>query len=113
MMPSNHPSTTGRQRKRSTAMPLTAVLLVGLLSAGCTATGAPEDELRFGTATRALRAQQFIAADAPTRHADTLPRADGRTMREAVDRQVDSFRKPPATHIINIGVGNGGGGGGG
>ena len=32
------------------------------------------------------------------------------SMREAVDRQVESFKQPPPTNIINIGVGAGGGG---
>lgn len=89
---------------------LAAAVLV-LLAAGCTtATGSPEYDSRFGDAARTLRAQQLIDPDAPRRNADTQPPVDGRTMREAVDRHTDSFKKPPATNIINIGVGGGGGG---
>ena len=90
---------------------LLATVVLALLAAGCTtATGSPEYDSRFGDAARTLRAQQLIDPDAPRRNADTQPPTDGRTMREAVDRQVDSFKKPPATNIINIGVGGGGGG---
>ena len=89
-----------------------ASLVLALLTAGCTtATGSPGYDSRFGDAARTLRAQQLIDPDAPRRNADTQPPVDGRTVREAVDRQVDSFKKPPATNIINIGVGAGGGGG--
>lgn len=103
-------STSDRQRTPPTTR-LTATLLVAALAGGCAGTSSPHYDSRFGDAGRALRAQQYIAADAPQRNADTLPPTDGRTMREAVDRQVDSFRKPPATQIINIGLGGAGGGG--
>ena len=91
---------------------LLASLALALLAAGCTtATGSPDYDSRFGDAARTLRAQQLIDPDAPRRNADTQPPVDGRTMREAVDRHTDGFRKPPATNIINIGVGAGGSGG--
>jgi hypothetical protein len=83
---------------------------VAVLAAGCAASTSPDFDSRFGDASRALRAQQLIDANAPKRNADAQPATDGRTMREAVDRQVESFKQPPPTNIINIGVGAGGGG---
>ena len=98
-----------RQRALPRATRFSAAVLAALLTAGCAATSSPGYDSRFGEAARALRAQQFIAADAPQRNADTQPPTDGRTMREAVDRLVESFKKPPAPPIINIGIGGGGG----
>lgn len=105
------PSTSAQKRKLLPATRLMAALLIAVLSAGCAATDSLDDDRHYGDASRALRAQQFIAADAPLRNADTLPPTDGRTLREAVSRQVESFKRPPPTHIINIGVGGVGGGG--
>jgi hypothetical protein len=76
-----------------------------LVLGGCAATASPEWDAQFGDSVRVLKAQQLIAPDAPTRNAQTRPATDGRTMREAMDRQVESFRDPPPTNVINIGVG--------
>lgn len=87
-----------------------AALAVALL-AGCTATS-PGWDSRFGDASRQLRAQQLIDPDAPMRNQGVLPPGDGRGLREAGDRYVDSFKAPPPSNVINIGVGGGSGGGG-
>ena len=77
--------------------------------AGCAATS-PAWESTFGDAARQLRAQQTLDRDAPTRNAQSAPPADGRTTREAMDRHVESYRSPPPTNVITIGVGGGGNG---
>ena len=87
-----------------------AALAVALLAAGCAASGSPGYDSQFGDASRALRAQQTLDAEAARKTAGVTPATDGRTMREAVDRQLGSFKEPPPTNVINIGVGTGGSG---
>jgi len=70
---------------------------------GCAASASPEWDAQFGDHVRILNAQQLIDPDAPTRNAQTNPRTDGRTTREAMDRHVESYRAPPPTTVINIG----------
>lgn len=82
---------------------------LAMLLSGCAVSGTPGYDSRFGEATRALRAQQLYDPMAPQRNAGVIPATDGRTMREAHDRQVGSFKEPPATSVINIGVGGGNG----
>ena len=77
---------------------------------GCAATASPEWDARFGDSNRMLRAQQTLDPGAPTRNAQMVPHTDGRTAREAVSRHVESYRSPPPTNVINIGVGAGGNG---
>lgn len=77
-----------------------------LVLGGCAATTAPNWDAQFGDSARVLEAQQLIDPGAPARHAQTTPATDGRTMREAMDRHVESFRNPPPTNVINIGVGH-------
>lgn len=81
-----------------------------LAVAGCSATGSPAWDARFGDGVRALNAQQLIDPAAPSRHAQTTAPADGRTTREAMQRHAETYREPPPTNIINIGVGAGGNG---
>ena len=76
---------------------------------GCAATS-PNWDANFGDSVRALKAQQLIDPQAPERNAQTTPPADGRTAREGINRHVETFRNPPPTNIINIGVGAGGNG---
>lgn len=78
--------------------------------AGCAATGSPEYDARFGDGVRALQAQQLIDPKAPVRHSQSTPPTDGRTTREAIARHGDTYRDPPPTNVINIGVGAGGNG---
>lgn len=89
-----------RALRKSVAAAATAALC-----GGCAVTGTPGYDRLFGDGTRALTAQQIYDPRAPLRHAGVVPATDGRTMREALDRQVGSFREPPATSVINIGVG--------
>lgn len=75
---------------------------------GCAATASPEWDARFGASARTLNSQQLIDPAAPVKNAQAQARADGRTVREASERQVESFRSPPPASVINIGVGTGG-----
>lgn len=77
---------------------------------GCAATASPEWDARFGDRARALKAQQLIEPGAPQRNAQQTQKSDGRTTREAMDRHVETYRNPPPTNVINIGVGGAGGG---
>ncbi len=80
----------------------------GLLAlGGCAATASPDWDSRFGDSARVLRAQQVIDPAAPTRNAQATPSSDGRTVREASERQVETYRNPPPPSVINIGVGTG------
>ena len=85
---------------------LTASLLA---LSGCVATS-PNWDARFGDGVRVLKAQQLIDPQAPERNAQVTQPADGRTVREGMHRHVETFRNPPPTNIINIGVGAGGNG---
>jgi len=87
-----------------------AALAVVLL-AGCAATATPGFDSRFGDSMRQLKAQQLIDPRAPTRNAQATPPTDGRTLREGAERHVDTYRAPPPSNVISIGVGSGGGGG--
>ena len=92
---------------------LTLVAAAALVAlGGCAATASPDYDSRFGDGARQLRAQQLIDPAAPQRHAQTSARTDGRTLREGMDRHGDTYRQPPPTNIINIGVGGGAGSGG-
>lgn len=82
---------------------------VGMALVGC-ASGSPDYDSRFGDAARALRAQQLIDPAAPQRHAGKTPPGDGRTVREGMVQQLESFRAPPQPPVITLGVGTGGSG---
>jgi hypothetical protein len=99
-----------RIRTLLAALPALAAMASVPLLGGCAASGSPDYDSRFGDAARALNAQQLLDPQAPTRNAGVTKPSDGRTVREAMDRQVDSFKQPPATNVINIGVGAGGNG---
>jgi hypothetical protein len=88
---------------------IAAAIVAPLALDGCAASTSPNWDQRFGDGTRGLLAQQLLAPDAPRRNAAASAPSDGRTVRESVDRQLDSYRAPPATNVINIGVGSGGG----
>ena len=72
---------------------------------GCAATASPEWDARFGDSPRALNAQQLIDPGAAARNAQAVAKGDGRTTRDAMDRHAESYRAPPPTNVINIGVG--------
>jgi hypothetical protein len=82
-----------------------AVAAAALSLGGCAATASPEWDARFGDSARALAAQQVIDPAAPTRNAQTSPRADGRSVREATQQHAETLRNPPPASVINIGVG--------
>jgi hypothetical protein len=84
--------------------------IASLVLGGCAASGTPAYDSRFGDAARALQAQQIHDPLGPQRNAGVMRQTDGRTMREAMDRQLGSFKEPPATNVISIGVGAGGNG---
>lgn len=87
-----------------------AAVLLALALGGCATSGSPEWDRHFGDSARQLKAQQLRDPAAPQRHAGTEPVADGRTVREAGDRYVDTLRAPPPNNVIQLGVGQGGGG---
>jgi hypothetical protein len=72
---------------------------------GCAATTSPDWDARFGDATRILQAGQLIAPDAPVRNAQQVPPTDGRSVIEAQQRMTESYRSPPPSNVIQIGVG--------
>jgi hypothetical protein len=84
---------------------ITAACLLAL--GGCVATASPEWDARFGTSARTLNSQQLIDPAAPLKNAQAQARSDGRTVREAGERQVETYRNPPPPSVINIGVGTG------
>lgn len=103
-----HPVLRRPQRATQPPLPLAALAAaVCLLAAGC-ASSPNGDHSSYGMATRALTAQQIRNPQAPQRNAAVTPATDGRTMREAMDRHVGSFKEPPPTTVINFGIGGGG-----
>lgn len=85
--------------------PLPVAAAVLLLLGGCAATTTPRLDAQLGERTRQLGAQQLIDPAAPTRHAGAMPRTDGRTLRDGVERHGEGWRSPPPSNVINIGVG--------
>jgi hypothetical protein len=81
--------------------------LAAVSLAGCAATATPGFDSRFGDSARQLKAQQLIDPRAPTRNAQTTPPTDGRTLREGAERHVDTYRAPPPSNVISIGVSGG------
>lgn len=87
-----------------------SVLAAPALLAGCASTS-PDYDSRFSDTTRALLQQQVADPRAGLRHADQQPAVDGRSVREAGARQLESFRAPPAPQQITLGVSGGSGSG--
>jgi hypothetical protein len=75
---------------------------------GCAMPASPNYDARFGSAWRTLQGQQVADPAATQRHANAKDSMDPRAAREARERYVESFAAPPATNVINIGVGGGG-----
>lgn len=92
----------------SGALTPSLIALAAALLCGCAATTTPRTDRLFGEGTRALFAQQVLDPGAPTRNAAVATKTDGRLMREAGVRAVESYKAPPPSNIINIGVGAGG-----
>lgn len=74
---------------------------------GCAASASPQWDARFGDSARALTAQQLLDPAAPQRHAQQVLGGDGRTVHEAGERHVETYRNPPPANVISIGVGGG------
>lgn len=85
---------------------LTAAGVLAL--AGCAATASPAWDARFGDSARTLNAMQLIDPAAAAHNAQATPPTDGRTVREAGVRHVETYRSPPPASVINIGVGSNG-----
>ena len=83
-------------------LPLVGCMALG----GCAATTTPAWDARFGDALRMLQAGQLIAPDAPTRHGQTVPPVDGRSVSEAMHRLHESYRSPPPSQVLPIGAGD-------
>ena len=80
---------------------LTVSLLSGLALGGCASPSTtPSWDAGFGDAVRTLQAGQLIAPDAPTRHGQATPPADGRSVGQALQRLQESHRNPPASHVL-------------
>jgi hypothetical protein len=73
----------------------------------CALPGSPHYDSQFGSAWRTLQGQQVADPAAALRHAKALESMDPRAVREARERYVESFKSPPPTNVINIGVGGG------
>ena len=99
------PKPLGRALLAVALLPLLPVVL-----GGCAATTSPDWDTRFGDSLRILQAGQLIAPDAPTRNGQTVPPTDGRSVSEAMHRQTESYRSPPTSNVIQIGVGGSSGG---
>lgn len=74
---------------------------------GCAASASPQWDAGFGDSARTLKAQQLLDPAAPQRHAQQVLRGDGRTVHEAGERHVETYRNPAPANVINIGVGGG------
>ena len=83
------------------ALPLVGCMALG----GCAATTTPGWDARFGDAVRMLQAGQLIAPDAPTRHGQTVPPVDGRSVSEAMHHLHQSYRSPPPSQVLPMGAG--------
>jgi len=93
--------------KTPVILPLSAAATAAALLCGCAATTTPAMDRDFGDASRALMAQQVLDPAAPSRNASLGTKADGRLTRQAGVRVVDSYKAPPPSNVINIGVGAG------
>lgn len=99
------------ERLFGTAIYVLVLATVLLLLSGCAATASPDWDARFGNSARSLRAQQLIDPGAAQRHAQQVNPTDGRTVVEAGARHTESYRSPPPSNVISIGVGGGSAGG--
>ena len=84
-----------------------AAITAAAMLAGCAASETPGYDARCGDAARALAAQQTLDANAPTRNAGHTEPTDGRTVRQSMDRHVDSYRAPGAPSVAGTSTGSG------
>jgi hypothetical protein len=78
---------------------------------GCAVPGSPDYDAKFGSAWRTMQGQQVADPAATTRNANARETMDGRAVREARERYVESFSSPPPSNVTNINVGSGSGSG--
>jgi hypothetical protein len=95
--------TVQRAFARRIALPLWLVAAASL--SACATSPSPDSDARFGEALRILQAGQLIAPDAPTRHGQTVPPSDGRSVSEAMYRLNESYRSPPPSSVMQSGAG--------
>lgn len=82
---------------------------LALLLPGCASTS-PDQDARFGEATRLLNAQQRLNPQASQANEGKTFKADGRTVKASQDRMVENYRQPPAQAEQNVGtIGSGSG----
>ena len=74
---------------------------------GCAASASPDWDAAFGDRSRTLKAQQLINTTAASSNGQSVTASDGRTVREASERHLETYRNPPPPTVINIGVGGG------
>lgn len=85
---------------RSSALTVLAGLSLVATLPGC----ASVDDGSVGENTRALFVSQHIDPDAANRNGNKSGATEGRTVREAIDRQVESFRTPSTTGVSGVGT---------
>jgi len=77
-----------------------AALSLAAVLPGC----ASVDDSAVGDSARALFVSQHIDPEAGNRNGSRVGPTEGRTVREAVDRQVDTFRTPATTGVTGVGT---------
>ena len=82
------------------AQNFTGVALCLLALAGCSVTGSPDWDARFGDRVKVLNAQQLVDPAATARNGQVNPPSEGRTVREAIERHVDGYRTPPQSSVV-------------
>lgn len=85
------------------------VATLAVLLGGCAASGSPELDRHFGEASRLIRQQQAIDPVAARHAGGRPPASDGRTVRHAMDRHVESYRQPSSSSVVGEGSNAGGG----
>lgn len=91
---------------------LLTMCVLAAVTGGCTTSGTPHYDARFGDAVRQARYAMTIDPDAG-RNPDPVAGMDGKSAYESLGRYQDSFKKPPpVSNVINIGGNIGGGSGG-
>ena len=77
------------------------VALCLLALAGCSVTGSPDWDARFGDRVKVLNAQQLVDPAATARNGQLNPPSEGLTVREAIERHVDGYRAPLQSSVVS------------
>jgi hypothetical protein len=102
-----HKSPSSQCRHSATRVGLSLTLVLSGWLSGCSAS--PHADEHFGSGVRSLRAAQTLDPDAGQRHGDQIGTADGRTVREAMERRLEGYRAPPQPTVLSIGTVGGAG----